>query len=308
MITAICLNPCIDKTVTVDGVRLGEHNRVIDNQVHPAGKGVNVAVVLKRLREDVRLLGFNYTDNGNVLQQYLDDEQVECRFVWVNGEVRTNIKLHDISNDSITELNETGGFVNQDKLRELFDELNACAADTDMYVISGSLPLGCDEDIYKTIVKNAPHRCIVDCAGEYFAMAVEAAPFMVKPNRYELEGYIGRRLEGINDCVDAARMLIEKGIKVVCVSLGDEGAVITDGTVAYYAPAVNVRVNSSVGAGDSLVAGFCKGMLEGRDLEGCFKMGIAAATACVMSSGTGLLDEDSFNLMLARVQIKEIEL
>lgn len=308
MITAICLNPCIDKTVTVDGLRIGEHNRVIDNQVNIAGKGVNVAVVLNRLNEDVRLIGFNYTDNGELLDKLAREEGFEAKFVRVNGEIRTNLKLHDIETDSITELNETGGYVNGDKLDEFFSLFNSCQNDTQLFIMSGSLPIGCDAELYRTLIEKTNHRCVVDCAGDNLACAIMGEPFMVKPNKSELEGYVGKKLLTKEDCLTAALDIIAKGVKVVMVSMGGEGAIVTDGIRAYYAPPLNVRVCSTVGAGDSMVAGFCFAMQNGMEFKDCFAFSVAAASACVTNSGTDLPDKESVMQLLPRIQITEMEI
>ena len=308
LITAICLNPCIDKTVTVDGLRIGEHNRVIDNQVNIAGKGVNVAVVLNRLKEEVRLIGFNYTDNGEMLDKLVLQEGFEAKFVKVNGEIRTNFKLHDISSGTVTELNETGGYVSADKIEELLELFDACQSDTGLFIMSGSLPLGCDSGLYRELIERTNHRCVVDCAGDNLVCAIEGAPFMIKPNRYELESYAGKKLSTKEECLSVALDIISKGVKVVLVSLGGDGAIITDGTRAYYAPALNVRVSSTVGAGDSMVAGFCFAMQNGMEFKECFAFSVAAASACVLNTGTNLPDKESVMQMLARINITEMEI
>ncbi len=304
LITAVCLNPCIDKTITVDGVKLGEHNRIIDTQSDVAGKGVNVAVMLKRLGASVRLVGFNFNDNAQLLEDFADKQEIPRDFVNVNGELRTNIKLLDISCNSITELNQTGSYVSREKIERLLAMLEEYCADSEFIVLSGSMPLGCDDTLYKDIISSVDCRCVLDCAGASFTHAVEAAPFLVKPNKSELEQYAGRKLETPEECLEQALVLIDKGIHVVCVSMGGQGAIITNGMQAYYAPSIKVRVNSTVGAGDSMVAGICKGLEDGQDLKQCLAMGVAAASACVMSSGTGIPDAETYASMLARVQIQ----
>ena len=306
MITAVCLNPCIDKTITVDGVALGEHNRIIDTQTDIAGKGVNVAVLLKRLDMPVRLIGFNFKDNAELLENLLSQEEIAGEFVTVNGELRTNIKLLDISANTVTELNETGSYVSREKIDELLKLLDEYCVDSDLLILSGSMPVGCDDTLYKEIIQRAGCRCVLDCAGESLARALEAAPFMIKPNKAELEQYVGKSLDTPEACLAEALKLVQKGIHVVCVSMGGDGAIITNGMQAYYAPPVKVRVNSTVGAGDSMVAGICKGIEEGENLRECLAMGVAAATACVLNNGTSLPDAEMYSSMLARVQIEQM--
>lgn len=116
MILAVCLNPCIDKTITVNGVRLGEYNRIEQTSSDMSGKGVNVAVVLKRLGANTELLGFNFRDNARLLEELLKRENIKNRLIMCEGVVRTNIKLIDLSNGELTELNERGSRVEDDRL------------------------------------------------------------------------------------------------------------------------------------------------------------------------------------------------
>ncbi|MDD6204707.1 MAG: 1-phosphofructokinase family hexose kinase [Firmicutes bacterium] len=308
MITAVCLKPCIDKTITVDGVKLGQYNKIVDTRSDVSGKGVNVAVVLNRLGVRSRLIGYNFRENGKLLTDMLEKEQVEHSFVYSGGAIRTNIKLIDISDNTMTELNESGGLITDEKKQEFLELFRANSTGNELITLSGSLPVGCEDTFYRDLIASAPCRCVLDCSGESFARGLEAKPYMVKPNKYELELYAGRPLETKEECLRVALDIIDRGVAIVCVSLGGEGALITNGAESYYAPPVKVRVRSTVGAGDSVVAGICKGLCEGKYLRECFAFGVAAGTACVLSEGTSLLSQADYTAMLPRVEIEELRI
>ena len=308
MITAVCLKPCIDKTITVDGVKLGQYNKIVDTRSDVSGKGVNVAVVLNRLGVSSRLIGFNFRENGKLLTDMLEKEQVEHSFVYSGGAIRTNIKLIDISDNTMTELNESGGLITDEKKQEFLELFRANSTGNELITLSGSLPVGCEDTFYRDLIASAPCRCVLDCSGESFARGLEAKPYMVKPNKYELELYAGRPLDTKEECLRVALDIINRGVAIVCVSLGGDGALITNGAESYYAPPVKVRVRSTVGAGDSMVAGICKGLCEGKYLSECFAFGVAAGTACVLSEGTSLLSQADYTAMLPRVEIEELRI
>lgn len=308
MILAVCLNPCIDKTITVNGVRLGEYNRIEQTSSDMSGKGVNVAVVLKRLGANTELLGFNFRDNARLLEELLKRENIKNRLIMCEGAVRTNIKLIDLSNGELTELNERGSRVEDDRLSEMLACFENKSADAAFAVMSGSIPAGCRVSAYAEMIEKAKCCCVLDCAGEAFAAGVEARPYMIKPNRRELEGYLATRLDTVEQCLDGALEMIKRGVGLVCVSMGGDGALLTDGKRAYFAPPLKVKVRSSVGAGDSMTAGICMALESGLSLKEAFACGTAAATACLLSTGTGLLTCGDYNEILKKVTVKEIRI
>lgn len=306
MITTVCLKPCIDKTITVDGVKLGQYNKIVDTRTDISGKGVNVAVVLNRLGVETRCVGINYNENGKMLTDWLEKEDVDYSFVYAGGLIRTNIKVIDISNGSMTEYNESGSLITEDKRQEFLDLYKTFCSGNELVCLSGSLPVGCEDTFYRDLIAMAPCRCVLDCSGESFLRGLEAKPYMVKPNDYELSLYAGKTLTTKEECLRVALDIVDSGVAVVCVSLGGNGAIITNGAESYYAPPVRVRVQSTVGAGDSMVAGICKGIVQGEYLRDSFAFGVAAATACVLTEGTEPLKPAEYTNMLARVEIEEL--
>lgn len=308
MITAVCANPCLDKTITVNDLRVGQLNRVVDTRLDASGKGLNVAIVLKRLGVPSLCVGFNYTENGHLLTNRLDADEVPYEFIYAPGEIRTNIKVIDISNGEMTELNENGTLTNEENKQALLELVKSKAPISDMMVFTGSLPPGCGDDYYKTLIEACGStKTVLDTSGMSFELGLQAAPFLIKPNAYELELYLGRKLQSRRDILDAALELISRGVSIVAISLGGDGALITNGTEAYFAPPIPVLVRSTVGAGDSMVSGFCKGIVEGASLKELFTMGVASATASVMTEGTELIRENDYYNLLPRVVIEKLE-
>lgn len=308
MILTVCANPCIDKTITINGIVMGQYNKIVDSMLNPSGKGINVGVTLTRLGGQAFCTGFNYEGNGNILTQLLDKENTPYEFVYSPGEIRTNIKAIDIESGIMTEFNESGRFASEEKKQELEKLVERWTAQCDMVVFSGSLPPGCEDSYYaKLIDKCAGIKCVLDASGAAFEAGLDLQPYMVKPNSYELSLYAKKELSTPREHLQAALELVRRGVNIVCVSMGKNGALITDGLKAFYAPPVQVRVKSAVGAGDAMVAGCVKGISDGLDIERFFIQGVAAATACVLVEGTTPLRED-FEHMLPRVEIEEMEI
>ena len=165
MILTVCANPCIDKTITINGIVMGQYNKIIDSVINPSGKGINVGVTLTRLGGQAFCTGFNYESNGSILTQWLDKEKTPCEFVYSPGEIRTNIKVIDIESGVMTEFNESGRFASEEKKQELGMLVERWAAQCDMAVFSGSLPPGCEHYYYaKLMDKCSGLKCVLDAS------------------------------------------------------------------------------------------------------------------------------------------------
>ena len=309
MITTISLNPSIDRTVDVEHFVPGGLNRVLQTHSVAAGKGINVALTATALGVDSECIGFMYKEGSRQFEKRLMVNSTPYNFVWCEGSVRTNIKVRDLSTGTITEINETGGQVTEDDLRRMADLVLLHAENTDYLVLSGSLPPGCPDDYYRTLihlVDGLGCRCILDADGVRLRYGLEAKPFLIKPNRYELELMSGGELKTLNEVKRAAAAIVDEGIAVVAVSLGDGGALITDGSESYYAPKMNIDVKSTVGAGDAMVAGLACGYIGDNSLKDAFRMGVAAATArCVTDAGR-VVERSVYKALLDMVTIEKI--
>lgn len=309
MITTISLNPSIDRTLTIDHLVPGGLNRVISTHSVAAGKGINVALTVAALGMDAECIGFMYKDGSKLFEKRLMMNSAAYNFVWCEGSVRTNIKVLDQSTGVITEINEAGAQVSEADLKRMSELVTLHAENTDYLVLAGSLPPGCPQDYYRTLIQSVEGlgcRCILDADGERMRYGLEAQPFMIKPNRYELEIMSGRELKTFPEIRDAAMKYISMGVSIVAVSLGADGALITDGDSTLYAPRINIDVHSTVGAGDAMVAGLVCGCIGDNDLEDTFRMGVACATARCVTDGYKVVDKTVYKALLDMVQIERI--
>jgi 1-phosphofructokinase len=310
MITAVCLNPCIDKMVSIEGFQYGGMNRIVTARSDVGGKGVNVAIVAAQLGMESECIGFLHQDNGKIVERKLLTSGTQGDFLWLDGQVRTNIKLLDQSTGKVTEINEPGLPVGQEQLDKMVDLVCQHAQDSDFMVFTGSLPPGCPKDYYKTLidaVEGLNCRCVLDAEGALLAQGIQARPYLIKPNLYELETVVGRKLESLEEIRRAALDFIDQGIQVVAVSMGDKGTMITDGEQTLYAPCVSVPVKSTVGAGDSMITGLIAGLMAELPLQEVFRKGVACAAASVMLEGTLLPEKSTYRQLLTKVAIQNLD-
>nr|WP_162990637.1 1-phosphofructokinase family hexose kinase [Maliibacterium massiliense] len=280
MITTVCPNPSIDRELRVKGLEVGGTNRVINTVDMPGGKGINVATTLAALGSDVTCIGLMPTHGTTLMIEDLAARNIRTDFVRYEGNLRINIKVHDMRYGQVTELNTRGDAVDEALLDALVASAQKHAEESDIIVFSGSLPPEAKTDLYARMVRACRDkaRCVVDAGGEMLQLAVAERPFLIKPNKSELEMTVGARLIGRRDVARAARALIEKGAQIVVVSLGQDGAMLVTQKEAYVSNALQVALGSTVGAGDAMVAGMCASLMRGESLEDVLGHGVAAAT------------------------------
>ena len=306
MITTICLNPALDRTVTVDSLVLGHVNRIRTTRTDVGGKGVNVAVVCRRLGLDAQVIGCAGVDGYSKLRAKAKAEDIGCDFHTVEGAIRINTKVVSLDGSGVTELNEPGPTLTAEDLDVFFDMAAEAAAGSEYVVITGSLPPGCPVHTYRNLIEMLHVPCILDVGGAALAEGVKAKPFLIKPNHHELAATVGRELHTLEDIRAAAQTFVEGGVRHVVVSLGKDGALYVGVEGCFYAPEIPVEVRSTVGAGDALVGGLLYGLVKhGTMREGC-RAGAAAGTASVMTEGTQLINLDDFERLLTQVQIQDL--
>ena len=309
MITTISLNPSIDRTVNVEKFVPGGLNRVVSAHSVAAGKGINVALTASALGVASECIGFMYREGSKLFEKRLMVGGVEYNFVWCDGSVRTNVKVFDQSTGTITEINESGARVSEDDLKRMTDLVALHAENTDYLVLAGSLPPGCPADYYRTLIQTVEGlgcRCVLDADGDRMRYGLEARPFMIKPNRYELELMTGEKLNSLKEIRDAAQKYLDMGVSVVAVSPGSEGALITDGDETLYAPKLALDVKSTVGAGDAMVAGLTCGFIGDNELEDAFRMGVACASARCATESYRVIDKTEYKRLLDQVKIERV--
>ena len=289
MIVTVTMNPAIDKTIDVENFVYGGLNRVKHIIMDAGGKGINVSKTIKALGGDSIATGFVGGNNGNAIENMLAGDKINAQFVIVGEETRINTKIVE-SDGTVTELNEAGPQISEEELKILEEQLLNYAKEGTWFVLSGSVPTGVPKTIYGDIIRKVQEKgakVFLDADGELFTQSLTAKPDVIKPNRVELEKYIGADHSLTEDeLLSIGQELLAQGIGTVIISLGHEGALFLTKGQTIKCPAISIEVHSTVGAGDALVAAFTYGMDKGLDFESCAKLGIATSAGAVSTEGT----------------------
>ena len=307
MILTICPNPCIDYTIEVDTLNVGRLNRIENKIEQFAGKACNTAIGIARLNRSVTASGFLFEKGARGFINYLEKENVRCNFVLNKGGLRVNIKIID-SKSMLTELNDSGQQVSVSKQKELLDMVSDLSKFASVTVISGSLPKGVDPSYYGDLVKASHGKVIADCETDKLRSAVSAGIYMVKPNLYELETFNGESYKSYTDMLKGCYKLIDLGVKKVLLSIGIRGAILTDGKTSLYCRSENVAVNSTVGAGDSMIAAASVCLEDGLSDEEILRSAVAAGTASVITSGTSLFTKEKYNEIYKKLKVTKMQM
>ena len=284
MVYTVTFNPALDYIVRVRDFRTGETNRTESDELQWGGKGINVSTVLRNLGVENAALGFLAGFTGRALDQGLRDAGIRTDFIWLEeGLTRVNVK---IKADQETEINGAGPAIPAAALEELFAKLDRLQSG-DVLVLAGSIPASLPDDIYQRILARLANREIltaVDATGRLLRAVLPYHPFLIKPNRAELGELFGRALNGDAEIEDCARRLQTEGARNVLVSMAGDGSLLLDETGSVHRLGVPAgTVCNSVGAGDSMVAGFLAGWLEHGDYPLAHRLGTAAGAATAFS-------------------------
>ncbi len=288
-IMTVTLNPCVDKTIVLDGFCEGGLNRAESVRADAGGKGINVAKVLKRFDAMALAVGVIGENGSKSLLSELDDRGICYDFVTVPGVTRTNYKLQDKAKGQVTEVNEPGFFVDSDNLETIMSMIKSHLPEVGVMVLAGSVAPGIPKDIYKRLISLAKEqgiKVILDADGEVLKEALEAVPYAVKPNRFELEQLFGKSLPTDNDLLTCGRELLSRGISLVVVSLGAEGAMFITKESSLRVNPAPIACQSTVGAGDSMVASVAASLAEGDDLFVLARRATASGTVTASKPGT----------------------
>lgn len=307
MILTVGMSPCVDVTVRLNKFALGKTNVAGEKIVTYAGKANNVALGVSRLGGAAFVTGFMYNENGSLFEKALDKEGIPFSFIWNPGRVRENYKFID-GKGVLTEVNEEGREVAGEKLRDLLDFVRVQAAKSEAAVISGGAPKGTPASFYKDLVTAAKGAKIVaaDTYGDRLNAALEAGVDLIKPNLDELSATLGGEFSARNEQLAGARALAKAGAKHVLLSLGGEGSILTDGEETYYAEGVRVAVESTVGAGDAMLAAATKSLAEGLPLAEILRRAAAAGTASVTERSDPSFKKETYDKIYALTKVTKL--
>ena len=285
MIYTVTFNPSLDYVVQVEHFQGDAVNRTSEEHVYPGGKGNNVAVIASNLGMKSRALGFKAGFTGAAMEQMLQEFGCDTDFIALEeGVTRINVK---VKSDDEFEINGQGPRIPDEKIRQLYEKLDALESG-DVLVLSGSIPNTLPDDMYERIMERLAGtdvRISVDATKDLLLNVLKYHPFLIKPNNYELGEMFGVTLESDDEIAEYARKLQEMGARNVLVSMAGDGAILVteDGSVLKQLPPAGEVVNS-VGAGDSMVAGFLAGYLKTGSYEEALKLGTAAGSATAFTS------------------------
>ena len=292
MIYTVTFNPSLDYIVSVDGFTLGRVNRTTKELVYPGGKGVNVSLVLKNLGMENTALGFIAGFTGTEIERGLKEWGCLTDFIKIpEGMSRINMKLRSREE---SEINGQGPRISEDALEELYRKLDAMEPG-DVLVLAGSIPNSMPDSSYEQIlarVQGRHIRSVVDATGDLLVNVLKYHPFLIKPNNHELEEIFHVPMDSKETIVAHAKKMQEMGAENVLISMAGDGAILVaaDGSV-WQSPAPKGKVVNSVGAGDSMVAGFITGYLKSQSYEEAFHMGICTGSASAFSERLATQEE-----------------
>lgn len=310
MILTVTLNPALDRVVNVASFQSGKVNLIGKERVRIAGgKGINVSRVVKALGERTLATGWLGGSQGRIIKRNLDKENIDTDFVLIKEESRLNLTILDPVSGKKTHLVEEGPRISCPEVKNLEEKLKNLVEGAKVVVFSGSIPRGVGEGIYDSLIKlvlsyNNRIISILDTRGEPLKKGLQAKPFMLKPNKEEMEELVGRRLSRLEELVEVARSLRERHVKLVVISGGKgEVLVVREGEVLILTPP-SVRSLNPVGAGDALVAGFAVGLLRGMELEEMASLGVAAGAASVEKGREGVLSLERIEELAKKVRCR----
>jgi 1-phosphofructokinase len=308
MVYTITLNPALDRTLWVEKIQPDDSNRIEREERYAGGKGIDVSKVLTTLEVRNNALGFIGGFAGEEVEGRLLNEGINCDFIRISGETRTNIVVNDMSNKKQTVFSASGPEIRPYELMRIMHKVERLER-PDIVVISGSLPPGIHPEIYRKLVaiaKDKGARVILDTDGNALRVGIQGFPEVIKPNIHELSRLVGTELKGIDVITRAALTVHNQGVKIVLVSMGAKGILLVSKNKRYLASPPKVKVKNTIGAGDSAVAGFVYGLVKGKGLREALINSVAAGTATTLRPGTALCQKNDFLQLITKVKVHGI--
>ncbi|MDR4890358.1 1-phosphofructokinase [Fredinandcohnia sp. QZ13] len=303
MIYTVTLNPSIDYFIELDDFKVGELNRIKNDRKSPGGKGINVSTVLQNVGISSVALGFVGGFTGKFLVDTLTEKNIQTDFVAVEGDTRINVKLHS---NIETEINGAGPKITSVELEQLFEKFNQLQKG-DVLVLAGSIPSSLPSTLYQQVTNNLQDRevkVVVDATKDLLVEVLPYKPFLIKPNHHELGEIFGVEIKSAEEAIPYGKKLIEMGAEHVIVSMADKGSLLFVGNEVYSANIPDGKLINSVGAGDSVVAGFIASYSKNQNATEAFRFGATAGSATAYLEG--LATEEKINELISQVQVKKL--
>jgi 6-phosphofructokinase 2 len=309
MIATVTLNPSLDRTVTVEELVLDETNRWTSLRRDPGGKGINVSRVVHELGGDTIAYGFIGGIDGETLKHLLKQQGVRFDFTSITGEIRSNFIITDLKTRRQTRIDAPGPQISDSHLKKLTAKISRIKPKPDFLVLAGSVPPGVPADIYRQLIEEAKKRgikTVLDSDNKWLTEGIKAQPNVIKPNVHEAEDLLGRPLRDEAAIVKAVKTLLRRGIEVAVISRGKDGLIVGSGEDIIKVIPPRVEVRSTVGAGDSTIAGLVLKLSQGAGIKEAARWAAAAGTAATLTPGTELCRGPDVETLLPRVKVIEL--
>ena len=311
MIATITLNPSLDRTVIVDGLKVNESNRWTSVHHYAGGKGIDVSRAIHEMGGQTIAYGFIGGDEGRTLEVKLDEEGVPFSFTPIEQETRVNFIIADTRASQQTIINAPGPHISKRELGRFLKKLRGIYPSPELMVASGSVPPGVPIDIYYTIVQEAKShrvRTILDSAGQWLEEGIKAKPYLIKPNIREAEELLRTELPTEEAITKAVLNLIEMGVEIAVISRGEDGVIAATRDGMFKAVPPPVKVRSAVGAGDCTIAGLALKLARGEPLIEACRLAVAMGTAAVLTPGTELAHRADVEKLLPQIKVSRVSI
>ncbi|WP_050910451.1 1-phosphofructokinase [Vibrio campbellii] len=307
-VVTITLNPALDLTGSLDSIKVGSVSLVEKSNLHAAGKGVNVAKVLSDLGADVTVTGFLGKDNPELFHQLFSDIKVKNEFVEVEGATRINVKLVE-ADGQVSDINFPGVQVTAEEIARFEETLFRLAETHDYFVLAGSLPGGVTAEQCAAWIEKLHQqgkKVLFDSSKAALRAGIDAYPWLIKPNDEELSDFVGEHLTTPGQCQAAAQTLSDKGIENIVVSMGADGVMWLNQGEWLRAQPPRMNVVSTVGAGDTLVAGLCWGHMQVMPKNDLLRFATALSALAVSQVGVGLTSQEELENIKLQTEVTEL--
>lgn len=309
-IVSLSLNPAIDLTYEINDLEHDKKTRATSSHYDPGGTGINVGRALEKLKANSFTCCITAGKMGEFLHSMLNQELNNVTTLQIEGETRINTTLIQQKPQYQYEINAVGPSINSEQLDKIISQfLSLCQQG--IGVLTGSLPPGIPDKTYQEInlaLQKQGGRCIIDAPVNVLTKALLSKPFLIKPNQHELELLTDKKLNSIEQVANEARTLVEQGTQYVCVSLAEKGALLTGADNSYYCNSPKIKVHSTVGAGDSIVAGLAYAFTQNYSPEQALKFAVACGAGTAMQAGTQLFNPNDLENLAEQITIKTLDI
>lgn len=307
-IATITLNPSLDITITVQGLVIDGTNRWTNSRIYAGGKGIDVSRAIHEMGGRTAAYGFIGGSPGRQVEILLDAEGVPFNFTPIEGETRTNFIITDAKTLEQTRIDAAGPRISKEEFSRFRRKVQDIHPKPAMIVVGGSVPPGVSPDVYYAIILEAHRydlRCIMDSEGQWLEEGIKARPYLIKPTVHEAEMLLKRELPDEDSIIKAALEIVKAGVEIVVISRGKDGLIAASEKKLVKAVPPRVKVKSTLGAGDSTVAGLALRLADGASLVEACRLAIAMGTAAVLTPGNELCHRADVERLLPQVQVWE---